>query len=63
MILRDFLALLSLKVRVRYNVIDRLTKEVFDFPNCDLKKYCQLLDREIYMVSQSNDGTLEIHLY
>lgn len=61
MILRDFLEVLSLKVR--YNVIDRLTREVFDFPYCDVKKYCQLLDREIYMVFQSDDGTLEIYLF
>ena len=61
MTLRDFLAVLNLKVR--YNVIDRLTREVFDFPHCDLKKYCQLLDREIYMVFQSDDGTLEIYLF
>ena len=60
MTLRDFLAVLSFKVR--YNIIDRLTREVFNFPHCDSKKYCQLLDREIYMVSQSEDGTFEIYL-
>ena len=60
MTLRDFLAVLSLKVR--YNVIDRFTREVFDFSHCDFKKCHQVLDREIYMVFQSDDGTLEIYL-
>lgn len=60
MTLRDFLAVLNLKVI--YNVIDRFTREVFDFAHCDLKKYHQLLDREIYMVFQSDDETLEIYL-
>ena len=60
MTLRNFLEVLNLKVR--YNVIDRFTREVFDFSHCDFKKYHQLLDREIYMVFQSGDGTLEIYL-
>ena len=61
MTLRDFLAVLNLKVR--YNVIDRFTREVFDLSHCDFKEYRQLLDRKIYMVFQSDDGTLEIYLF
>ena len=60
MTLRNFLTVLNLKVR--YNVIDRFTREVFDFSHFDFKKYHHLLDREIYMVFQSGDGMLEIYL-
>lgn len=58
MTLRDFFSVLNF--RVKYKVIDRFTHESIEF---DSKIDKKIFDRKIYMVFQSDDGTLEIYLF
>ena len=61
MTLRDFFSVLNFKVK--YKVIDRFTNEVIEFPKNNRRHLDLNWDRKIYMVFQSDDGTLEIYLY
>lgn len=57
--IKRFLSVLN--IQVKYRVIDRFNKK-----RVELKQYREdkeTYDRNIYMVFQAYDGTLEIHLY
>ena len=59
MTLKEFLSVLN--VQVKYRVIDRFNKK-----RVELKSYREdkeTYNRKIYMVFQSDDGTLEIYLF
>ena len=58
MTLKEFLSVLN--IQVKYRVIDRFNKK-----RVELKPYREdkeTYNRKIYMVFQSDDGTLEIYL-
>ena len=59
MTLKEFLSVLN--IQVKYRVIDRFNKK-----RVELKPYQEdkeTYNRKIYMVFQSDDGTLEIYLF